>query len=212
MTAKIMIVDGEGSKRTVGVTANNALKVLTIPGSVSNLSSAEVAGLAKTKQLASFFLNSSSSKDLNIDGSVSSQEFFVAAESNRAKWFTRVRILLNDTSMEINTNDFRRFGTAAIAPGLTNGLLFYAEQGGITTNFFIDPIRNIGNFLDYADSFVNLVNSVGTQEDFLSFDYIFETPIVLVPGSQDRIVITVRDDLSSVDLFTVIGRGYQEEI
>lgn len=209
MALKTYIVDGEGSSRVAGVTPNNELKVTVSPYTSIGRTITE---LTVQKQYNGFLVDSSGSSAMDVNGSVTNQEFALTPPTGRVLYINSIRILLNGTSLEINTNDFRRFGMAAVAPGLTNGLLVYVVQGDVQTNLFVDPIKTIGQFLDYATDFTNLVNSVGTQEDFLSFDFRFDVPIVLVPGSNDKIVIMIRDNLTAIDLFKCVARGYQEVV
>jgi len=208
MSLPTKIVDGIGRGHECGVTAQNALRVAVVTTSAADQTLEE---LTQRRLYRGFLRDAGGSNDLTIDGSTTSVEFYLAAESGVTRWITSVRVLLNDTGMEINTADFRDFGSGHTS-GLTNGLQFWVEQAGAQTDLFIDPIKTIGGFMDFADSYVNFVNAIGSQEDFLSFDFNFEVPIVLPPDSQDRIVIKVRDNLVSVDLFTVIARGYQESV
>jgi hypothetical protein len=83
-------------------------------------------------------------------------------------------------------------------------------QGGVQTNFFINPITRTGEFMDYADDFTNLANSVTAQEDFLSFDFVFDGEVILIPGSGDAVSLTVNDDLTNLSLFRAVARGFQE--
>lgn len=207
MPLPTFITDGERSNVRAGVTGANALKV-----SIQEQSAAElpIEILTIRKQFRGFLETPAGSSDLNVDGSVTPVEFLVGADVSATRWITGIRILLNDISMELDTNDFRRFGTAAIAPGLTNGLEIYVEQSGFRTDLYLDPIKTIGDFMNYADRYVNFINAIGTQEDFLSFDFDFDVPVVLPPGSLDKIAMVVNDDLTPVDLFNVIVRGYQE--
>ena len=209
MALKTYIADGEGTGRIAGVTPNNELKVTVSPYTSVGRTTTE---LTVQKQYNGFLVDSTNSADMDVDGSSVSVEFSLVPPTGRVLYVNSFRILMNGTSLEINTNDFRRFGMAAVAPGLTNGVLVYVIQGDVTTNLFIDPIKTIGQFLDYATDFTNLVNSVGTQEDFLSFDFRFDVPVVLVPGSNDKIVIEVRDNLTAIDLFRCVAKGYQEVI
>jgi hypothetical protein len=109
----------------------------------------------------------------------------------------------------MNTNNFRRFGNASVN-ALTNGLLFRTRQGGETIELFAEPIVFMGDFFTYSDRYLNLINSVGSQEDFLSFDIDFEKPVVLPEGGNDSISLLVRDNLTAIDKFQVLVRGYQE--
>lgn len=213
MSLPIYIKDGEGSSVKAGVTSAHALKVAIVAMRLETLSPEELAGLAGKTQLRTYLRlegEGAGSNDLNVDGSTTPQLFWKGSETNAALFITSARILMNGTNLEINTNDFRRFGDAAVAPGLTDGIEFYFEQSGEQTDLFIEPIQTIGDFLNFADDFTNLVNSIGSQEDFLSFDFVFDQPVVLTPGSVDRIVMKISDDLTDIDLLKVIVRGWQE--
>lgn len=210
MAVGYFVLDGEGSKRKAGVTVKHALKV-----SVLELSSAEQSEdeLTAKKNYRGFLLNTGGSGDMNVDGSSTPVLFKQSSISTATRWLSGVRLLFNGTNMEIQTNDFRRFGNAtAQQTPLTNGVELFLIQGGIQTNLFITPITTIGQFMDYADSITNFVNAVSTQSDFLSFDFSFDVPLVLPPGSQDYVAVKVSDDLTNIDLFKGIVRGYQETL
>jgi len=208
MAMPIYIQDPATGRR-MQVTSEGALYVNIVEGAAAEL---PVETLTRRKLLRGFLLNASS-KELNVDGSSTPVEFIAGSDDAKTKWLTSARVLFNGTNLEMNTNDFRRFGAAtASQTALTNGLEFFAIQGGIQTNFFIEPIARMGDFFTYSDDYLNIVNSISSQSDFLFFDFVFEQPIVIPPGTADRIVMRVNDDLTSIDLFHVIIRGYQEII
>lgn len=207
MALKNNITDGTGADYAAQVLSNNALKVQSVPESSKGIPPEELANL----RLFRGFLENGGSADANVDGSTTSVNFTIESQLNRNLWVTSVRFLFEDRSLEMNTNDFRRFGTATTAgTALTNGLLFQAEQGGESVELFADPIGFMGDFFTYADDYLNLINSVGTQEDFLSFDLDFEKPVVLAEGGSDSLRLVVQDDLTAIDKFQVLVRGYQE--
>ena len=207
MALKNNITDGTGTDYAAQVLSNNALKVQSVPESSKGIPPEELANL----RLFRGFLENGGSADANVDGSTTSVDFTIESSLNRNLWVTSVRFLFEDRSLEMNTNDFRRFGTATAAnTALTNGLLFQAEQGGESVNLFADPVVYMGDFFTYADEYLNLINSVGTQEDFLSFDLDFEKPVVLAEGGSDSLRLVIQDDLTAIDKFQVLVRGYQE--
>lgn len=208
MAGKVNIKDGTGSGYFAHVTEDHALLVTE-----QNRNSFQTPDefLTRYKLYRGFLLNSSSSKDLNVDGSVTPVEFSVSSEDGKVLYVTHIRVLLNGTYFEMGTQDFRRFGTATTGgAALTNGITLQAIQGGVTTDLFADPITRTGDFFNYSDDYINLYNAVGSQEDFLSFDFDFEQPIVLPEAVEDKLVMTINDDLTSIDLFQVIVRGWQE--
>ena len=190
------------------VSGDGALRVELVEGAAFEL---PVQTLTRRKVLRDFLRDTSSSIDLNVDGSTTPIEFREEAEITRTKWITSARVLLNGINLEMNSLDFRRFGQAtATQTPLSNGLEFFVIQGGVQTNFFIDPIVRMGDFFDYADDYLNIVNAVSAQSDFLYFDFRFEQPVVIPPSTTDRVVMRINDDLTNIDLFHVIMRGYQE--
>jgi len=201
------IAGGEGNSCLASVSKDGALKVSSSPASAASLTSAE---LTRVKLFRNFLRDSGGSKDMNVNGSSTPQLFFHEAVPGVARWITSLRFIFNDTGLEIDTNDARDFGSAAGSGGLTNGLICYTEQGGIITNVFAEPVTRIIEFLNYADRFTNLKNSISTQSDFLSFDFDFTTPVAVPPSVTDKVVVVVQDDLRNLELFNVIIRGFQE--
>ena len=203
----VKVKDAEGAGHELGITPEHAAKVTIVGTSGSNVSTDD---LTRFKQLRAFFVNDSDSSDLNVNGSSTAQHFYIRSELGKIKWITGVRFVFNSVNMELNTNDFRRFGAAAIAPGLTNGILFDVHQSGEVTNFFIEPVKMIGDFFNYCDEYNNFINAIDNQTDFASFLIKFDQPIALPVGVEDHMHITIRDDLSAITYFKVIARGYQE--
>lgn len=211
MTTPAHIVDGAGTGAHGKVTQDNALRASETHQRSSTIGS-EL--LTANKLLREFMRTSAGSRDMNVNGSVTPVEFLLpaAASATITKYITSVRFLLNDATMTpSNAGDLRRFGaaTAANTP-LTNGILFDVFQGGTTTAEFSDPVRVLGDFFNYLDDFQSFVSGAGAGIDFLTMDFLFEKPIVLPRGSTDRAVITIRDNLSTVDKFQVLVFGWQD--
>lgn len=206
MTVSFKIQDGEGSGLEAGVTKDHALKVAVYEASSSDV---PVEVITRYKIFRGF-LEHDKSKDLNVDGSVTPVEFAINSEVGVIKWITKIRLLFNDTNMELDTNDFRRFGSAAVSPGLTNGIELIIKQGGLEAKIFESPVKTSGDFMAYTSSFVNFINAIDAQTDFLSFDVIPEKEIPIVEGSVDGIVCRINDDLTSLGLFQILLFGYKE--
>jgi len=120
-----------------------------------------------------------------------------------------VRFLFNDTNLNLSSGEFDRFGSVT-AGSLSNGITLVLHQGGSTVSLFTNPILYIGHFMDYATNYQNFVGALGAGTDFLSFDFDMEQPIPLAEGSADKIVCTINDDMSNLDLFEVSLFGYKE--
>lgn len=177
--------------------------------------------IAQVKVFAAFFTDSAGSQDLTIDGATTPTTFSIfadAAESPLLRSVTEVRFVFHATNMKIDGIESRRFGPT-VAPGLTNGLRFYAFQNGITTELFTTPVTNIGEFYRYSggdgagliDGLVNLVDAIAAGTDLLVVQYILPVPVKLYPGSVDCVCVDVQDDLSAAGfaLFEVQATGSQ---
>lgn len=207
MTVRTEIKDGLGGGRAASVTEQNALLVSVLPQSSKGVPASDLANL---RQLRAYFEDGGGSNAQNVDGSTTPVEFSVSTVSGLTKWIVGFRLILEGARLEISTQDFRRYGNAATSPGLTNGVEVEAVQSGATVPITVEPVVTIGDYLQWADDFVNLINSVGTTEDYLHFDFSFDRPVVLVEGSTDRLVIRINDDLTAIDKQIAVARGYQE--
>lgn len=199
------IEDGGGTGRLTDVTARDALKVQTMPETAVGIPQRVLTALLVERE---YLTNAAGSSNLNVNGSVTAVDFSVRAETGVTKWITGFDVLFEDGQMDMSTTEFRRFADAAAT--LTNGILIFAEQSGVTTNIAVDPIQVMGDFFNYADSYVNLVNAVAANTDFLRWTFMLDKPIVIPAGTQDRFVFRIRDDLTAMNSFKVIARGYKE--
>ena len=166
--------------------------------------------LTQLKWSAVNFTNSGS-EDLNVDGSVTPVEFTIESVSTSVFFLQKVRFIFHSGDMDFSAGqDIRKFGAAAGTAGLTNGLEFESFQGGIIEPVFLTPIQRMTDFLSYVDDFINVVQGIGVTTDFATFDFSFFQPIVLPADALDKLTICVRDDLTALTLFQVIGTGWKE--
>lgn len=210
MSVKFKIQDGTGKPTIAGVTESNAVRVSLVNSSAANFTTEE---LTRNKLLKEYFSQPSGNILLNVDGSLFNQFFTLRSKVGYVQYITSLRFIFNDGNMDINTSgQLRRFGDAATSPGLTNGILMYADQNGVITNIFNSPIRSLADFFNYVDDFTNFVDGISNGVDLLTLDFKFDVPIVLTSGTVDTITVVIRDNLLPVDLFTIVARGYQEQI
>lgn len=213
MPVKTEIKDGLGSGRMVGVTPTNALLVSVLPQSSRGVPPEDLSNL---RQLRQFFTDSGGSQSHIVDGSVTPVEFSVDAEISVTKWITGFRLIIQGQTTDISTNDFRRY--AQTTGGLTNGVDIEAVQAGITTAITgAGAVQRMGQYLRYADDFVNITAAISAAVDYLHFDFRFDQPVVLAEGSSDRLLIRINDDLTAAlaaadSAQFAIARGYQESI
>jgi len=138
-------------------------------------------------------------------------EFEMKAAVGRVRWVTTMRLIIEGNNFALSASgDFRKWGT--VAPGLTNGIELFVEQGGITSTIFLDPVKNLGDLFYYQRSYENFVNSVDAQADFLSVDVEMPQDVALPLGVEDRIVCRINDNMVNADFLKmqVLCNGYQE--
>lgn len=208
MALGVKIEDGTGSARQAEVTVDHALKVAMFETPAADV---PIEVLTQFKQFRQYIKNSTGSSNCAVNASLGvPQYFYIGAEPGKTLWVSGIRIVFNGIELDITSLEARKFGSAANAPGLTNGLLLYADQGGVRSDIFLEPLRNIGNFLGYTSDFVNLLNSISSGVDLLVFGIQFSKPICLPQGSVDQFTLEVRDNISAVQLLNIICEGWQE--
>ena len=212
----VELKDAEGSGRGVRVTSEG--HVVTTDWQDVAARDAKASEVSRIRQTTGLLTTAAGSSDMTVDGSSTAVEFTLGASSTDLCRISEFRMVFHDSQMVITSNESRRFGSAASSPGLTNGLTLNVEQAGITANLFANPVVAIGNFYRYARSWggsgiVNDAAAISASVDYLGVTlYLPFAPIVLFPGSQDRIVLTVQDDLTSLTLFEVQYYGTVESV
>ena len=209
MSAKVEIKDGTGSSALAQVAASsNALLTQRLPETAKGLEPSLIANL---RELSAFFVDTTGSAAQNVDGSVTPVEFSISASPEKTKWVVGFRLIIEGASLTFASNDFRRYGAAATAPGLTNGVLIQTEQQGAVVNISAEPINILGDYLDYAQGFTNFTNAISAGVDYVNLDFQLSRPVVLPPGSIDAVKIIIQDDLTAIDKQVAVARGYQED-
>ena len=211
MSIKQRIVDGTGSSREARVTEENALLTTPTSRSASEIPASE---LTRYKLFFEYFRRESDdSREMTVDGSVTPQEFILTSAAGAVRWIDYIRVIIEGNNFSLAASgDFRRWGSVAIAPGLTNGTELYVLQGGERTSIFYDPVQNMGDLFNYQTDYDNFINAIDAQADFLAIDIAMPAAVALPLGVEDRLVATVNDDLVDLDFLTfrILARGYQE--
>ena len=182
MSLPIEIKDGVGDGFSAKVNSQHALLVTN----VNPVGSESIDQITRYKVWYDYFKDIANSQNQAVDGSTTPVSFKIQPEDDRIKFITDLRMVINGTGCEIETNDFRDY-SASYTAGLTNGIELNIVQSGVETALFIEPIKTIGDYLNYADTYTNIVNSISAQSDFLSVDIHFSQPIALAPGTNDYI-------------------------
>ncbi len=157
---------------------------------------------------------SSGSTDMRVDGSVTSQEFFIKALGNRDFFINTISIRIGDNQGTLN-----QFGNIGV---LANGIDFKFStisdgdiviQSAITTN--LDMIR-VGiaspSFGDGTSAFRADVSGAGedTYLPVVDFRQTFGLTwgLRLRKGSNNKLSMVINDDLTGLDSFNIIAFGF----
>lgn len=212
MSVRSHIEDGSGASTLARVTPQGALRVSTYPP-ISAVG-VPVEQLTAIRLAREFLTDQGGSNSMIVDGSTTPVDFAVRAEPGLTKWITGFRINVESDNFNLGSNDFTVFG--AVASALANGVRIFAKQSGQEVEIAAEPIQTLGNFLNYTDSFTNLINAIGSQGDFFQAVFGFSQPIVLPSGSQDELIIRIQDNLiprittSVGGTMNAISQGYKE--
>lgn len=171
------------------------------------------AQVTQQKAFSARFATSAGSESAAVDGSATPVELYVGAVNGRIRFVSELRLVIEGTNFKLDSNEIRRFGPV-VAPGLANGIELQAEQGGVVTDLFTDPITIAGDLLEYASpearGVVNVVDGVSAGVDVVIATIRLARPVGLPAGSTDRLVLRIRDDLSGLSRMDLTAIGWQE--
>lgn len=152
-----------------------------------------------------------------IDGSVNSVDAFVEARADGDLYFTTANIFIEDSG-NIQLEDF-----GAIAGGLANGLNSFIESKGIKSAITQTPLKTNLDLIRVGTL------TAGLGEDASAFrgkqsqggGDTFYNPVwdlkrlsasgegvVLAAGTNQRMGVTINDDLTSLTSFNILFEGY----
>lgn len=213
MPTPINIKDGTGSQILAKVTKDHALLVSNQTRTIVEISPAE---LTRRKLFYEYLRRESDdSRDMTVDGSSTPQEFIMASAESSVRFIQLIRFIIEGDNFDLTASgDFRRWGSVATAPGLTNGIEFYALQSGVQTNIFYDPVKTMGDLFNYQTNFTNFINAVDSQADYLSIDIDMPADVALPLGVNDKIVVKINDNLVQANFLKLrcLVKGTQEVV
>jgi hypothetical protein len=154
--------------------------------------------------------------DMRVNGSTTSQYFYIQAEPNYDIYITTVSFLISDAGASLN-----EFGGIAAR---TNGARFYYEDTngeinigtGLTSNWeFVRLCLGQPAFGSGTSAFL-ATNVVGSSEAFIPvFDFRnfgFRWGLKLRAGTQNRLALEINDDCTAIDGFNAIAYGFRRII
>jgi len=157
--------------------------------------------------------NDGTTTDMRVDGSTTSQIFYINAEPDFDIYITTVSFLIADAGASLN-----EFGGIT---ALANGCRFYYEDNNgeinigtsLTSNFeFVRLCQGNPSFGGGNSAFL-ANNVVGPSEAFIPvFDFRnfgFKWGLKLAASSQNRLVLEINDDVTSIDGFNAVAYGFR---
>jgi hypothetical protein len=164
--------------------------------------------------LRSYFQNNGS-RDMNVNGSVTSVDFSIKADNVREKSVKSMFISIVDAGASLS-----EFGNL---PALTNGVEFIWQSQDFGEIVIANELKSNFDFVAFAGgqpSYGNgatafvAPNVIGNEEAILAFIdfqklFGFEYGIPLRKGTKDKLLFRINDDTSGVTAFTAIGYGNQ---
>ncbi len=208
MALPVNIVGGKNNDRVAEVDKCGASGVVVHPHPPLNQD--ECIQLLPFKQLLTLDGTANTSGDMLVDGSVTNVEFFVSAIQGFDLYIKNLSIMISDKGAALN-----KFGNIA---ALTNGLDFFYESQD-TGKFVVETALQTNHdfvrlslYQPMVGSTMKLVNATADQDSFIpviDFNTIFgmQYGLRLRKNTNDRIVFTVKDDVTGIDEFDIIAYG-----
>lgn len=162
------------------------------------------------RPLSSRLLTTAGSSAMNVNGSATNVSFRFSAAPTAYRVVTDIITYIEDSQMNAGSNEVRRFGSAAAAPGLTVGLYYRFYYGGVFVNLIPGNVQNISNYVVYSNSVINIVDGVSAGVDIFVAKLTLSAPVELVPEKMDYIEVMVRDNLSTLTTMYAVALGFSE--
>ena len=151
--------------------------------------------------------------NLSVDGSVNSIDAFIGPPVNGDLYLTTANILIADSgSISLN-----RFGSLS---ELTNGIRFFVETANeriitsipLKSNFDFIRVGSLTQGTGGKTDAYQLSNTDASNDDgynpVIDFTKISPLGLRLIKDTQDKIGITISDNISSVETFNIIINGF----
>ena len=200
--AKVEITNGDGARASV--TKEGELLV-----SVSPFPAFKAAKARPFRQYLTDDGTASGSNDMGVDGSVTNQSFYVQADNNDDRYISNISLIVG-------------YGTSAQpyqfadSTALTNGIRFYytSYKGEVDIHDSIktnqDVFRLSHSQLDSSWEIrgINASNDYGYIITIDLENFLPQYGVKLDAGSNQKLVMEIRDDCSNADSFDAIAYGF----
>jgi len=196
-TQNISIVNNTETK-TVDTITDGSLERLATDAKL--VTGSEVIIKARPGLNFAEFLKNAGSEDLNVDGSVTPVTFTAGPPTGK-KWFIHtITIAMEDASI-----NFTKFGGRS---ALTNGVDFKIEEIGLS-EITLATVKRNGAFYEFAN--IVFFESAATDILVAHVQVLINSGTTFELGATDGGLVTavVNDDLTTLNEFTVLIRGYE---
>jgi hypothetical protein len=209
MSIDVNIKDGKGSGITAKVDSEGQLNVIVHPHP-------PIGEQLSALPFRQYFTDNGAStgdNDMRVNGATTETDFYIAAIPDKDIYIKTVSIVISDASATLN-----KFGNIT---ALTNGVSFQWESEdkgsleiheGLKSNFdFVRLAIGEPSYGDGTGAFRS-GNVEGNSEGYIpviDIADVFGLPygIRLRAGTNDKLVFTVRDNVTGIDAFDIIGYG-----
>lgn len=206
---KVVLLDGSGRGNKAKINGEGEVSVVVHPHPPKD----EKITAKPFRQYFRLNGSLSGSNDMRVNGATTNQFFSILADQSEDIYIKTISVLIADATATLN-----KFGNLT---ALTNGIVFRwvtTDIGetiiheGLKTNFnFIRLAQGQPAYGDGATAF-QAANMSGTSEGYLpviDLEKVFgmQYGLRLRAGTNDKIEFVIRDDVSGVDEFNIIGYG-----
>jgi hypothetical protein len=205
MTIKVHLTDSKGNSKGVRISEEGALQVVAHPHppSVESLSSIPYR---------EYFKNGASS-DMRVNGSTTNVEFSINADQKKDLYIKTISVVISDSGATLS-----KFGNIS---ALSEGVEIKWQTSELGTTIIADALKTNFDFVrmglgepafgDGTTAFRGN-NVSGSSEAYIpviDFQKLFGISygLRLRKGSTDKLVFTIKDNVSTIDQFDAIAYG-----
>jgi hypothetical protein len=169
-----------------------------------------------------YFRTSAGVINMKVNGSVTPVNFALQARDGKLVVIDRLRLTVVSQVMGIGAGEGNQWGANGL---LANGFRVYIQHAGVeyelagTSSPITTAIHSAIDMIEHDWQYcppvgIPRVNMHSAGVDVNWFDYIFAAPVQLWPNTNDQIVFSVRDALTSAQFTSqfLVGTGYQEDV
>jgi|TARA_R110000787_G_scaffold79047_1_gene172831 hypothetical protein len=174
--------------------------------------------MARSGRRLSKLLTNSGSGDMTVDGSSTAVEFTLSAPSRVTYYVDMLVLTIHSTSMDLSRpTDHRVFGAAGLLP---NGLKVTETHGSpiVDVEIFPSPVLRLADFFRYSTwsgagiQMSGHAGAIAAGTDLLSVTISWPDPLLVRANGEDKLTVTVQDDLSGLVLAEAHAVGTQSRM